>query len=266
MNQQSYPRRHASARRPDRTGGGPLWEQVRADVTRRLRRGEFREGFPSEATLVAEYKVSRQTVRQALRSLREAGLISAGRGRASRVAEKEISQQQGALYSLFASVERAGYRQRSEVRRLDARADGTVATRLGLEESSPLVYLERVRLADEVPLAMDRVWLPARLAAPLLDADFTRTSLYAELDRLCGVRLTGGSEQVRAAVPTVAERATLDIDERTAVLAIDRLGNLRGELVEWRQTLVRGDRFAFVTDLTSPDRTTVTVLAGGRPR
>lgn len=243
-------------RRPtpvDRSSPVPLWAQVRGDVEARLRRGDFADAFPAEMALVEEYAVSRHTVREAIRQLRATGLVEAARGRAPRVTSTEITQAQGTLYSLFASVEASGHTQRSVVRALDARADGTVAARLGLEESTSLVYLERLRLIDDEPLALDRAWLPARIGAPLLDADFTATSLYDELRRLCGVRLTGGQEHVRAVLPTPAERVLLAIPPSAAALAIDRVGELRGQPVEWRETVVRGDRFGLLTDFSRPD-------------
>jgi GntR family transcriptional regulator len=214
--------------------------------------GEFDSAFPGELALTVEYGVSRHTVREALRRLRAEGVVTAERGRAPRLSTgAEIEQPLGALYSLFASVEAAGLAQRSVTRRLDIRADGVVAARLGLEESTPLLYLERLRLAGEQPLAADRVWLPAALAAPLLAADFSRTALYDELATRCGVRLQGGWERISAVVPTPAERALLGTDSRTAAFAIDRLGCARGQPVEWRHTLVRGDRFS-VTAQFSP--------------
>jgi GntR family transcriptional regulator len=124
------------------------------------------------------------------------------------------------------------------------RADGVVAARLGLEESTPLVHLERLRLADAEPLAVDRVWLPEHLAAPLLDVDFGRTALYTEYAARCGVRVTGGHEQIRAVVPGEAERGLLGIGPQVAALAIDRLGLAGDRPVEWRHTLVRADRFS----------------------
>lgn len=243
----------------DRSSPLPLWAQVQQDIERRLRRGDFADSFPGEMALVEDYAVSRHTVREALRSLRESGLVDAARGRAPKVAGNEIAQPQGSLYSLFASVESAGRHQRSIVRTLEARADGTVAARLGLEESTPLIYLERIRLADDEPLAMDRVWLPAQLATPLLDADFTQTSLYDELDRRCDVRLTGGREEIRAVVPTPAERILLDLPDQVAAFVIDRTGEMRGQVVEWRQTIVRGDRFSLHTDFAHPDRLAVSL-------
>ncbi|WP_037609891.1 GntR family transcriptional regulator [Streptacidiphilus rugosus] len=229
-----------------RSAGSPLWAQLRADLLRRLDAGEFLDVFPGEHDLVAEYGVSRHTVREALRQLRAEGLVTAQRGRVSRFgAGRPLEQRMGEAYSLFRSVEEVGAVQRSITRVLDRRADGVIAARLGLEESTPLVYLERLRLADGEPLAVDRVWLPADLAAPLLTVDFTHTSLYDELERHCGARVSGGWERIRAVVPGRGERVLLDCPPTTALFAIDRLGHdADGRPVEWRQTLVRADRFA----------------------
>ena len=156
-----------------------------------------------------------------------------------------------AVDSLFAAVEQAGQEQRSIVRALDVRADVVVAARLGLEDSALLVYLERLRLAADEPLAVDRVWLPEHLAAALLEVDFGRTALYEQLARRCGVQVTGGRETIGAVVPTPAERVLLGIAEaRTvAALAIERLGCSHGHPVEWRHTLARGDRFGVTAPL-----------------
>ncbi len=181
----------------------PLWQQVQADLRARLAAGEFTDAFPGEHALTAHYGVSRHTVREALRALRADGLVTAARGQAPRLGQPaRWSQRMGTLASLFASVEDGGGEQVSHVRRLEVQADGTVAARLGLEESTPLLHLERLRLADCEPLALDRAWLPADLAAPLLDVDFTHTSLYAELAAHCGVHLTESTEHVRAVVAT----------------------------------------------------------------
>lgn len=243
----------------DRSSALPLWAQVQADIERRLHSGEFDEGFPGEMRLVRQYDVSRQTVRAALRTLRESGLVVAGRGRAPQVAGREIAQPQGTLYSLFSSVEGAGHRQRSIVGAFEVLADPIAAGHLGEPGSTPLVHLERVRLVDEEPLAMDRVWLPARIASPLLTADFTNTSLYHELDTRCGVRLTGGHEDVHAVLPSRAERDLLEIDDDVAVFGITRLGEVDGRPVEWRETRIRGDRFSFVSDLRRADGPSVSM-------
>src|SRR5436190_19159912 len=90
----------------DRLAGQPLWAQLLAALRRRLDLDEFADAFPGELALVAEYGVSRHTVREAVRRLREEGLVIAGRGRTPRRAEPAaIEQQLGELYSLFTAVE-----------------------------------------------------------------------------------------------------------------------------------------------------------------
>ncbi|GLW95240.1 GntR family transcriptional regulator [Actinokineospora globicatena] len=240
------------AARLDRSLPTPLWAQLHADLLRRVEGGEFTRSFPGELALAAAYEVSRNTVREALRRLRADGTVVAGRGHPPRLGRQtEITQPLGALYSLFASVRANGLSATSSVRVLDVRADGVVAAKLGLEESTPLLYLERVRFAGGTPLAVDRVWLPHALAAGLRDADFTETSLYRELDERCGIRLTDGQERIRAVVPTPGERRLLAAPADTAALAIDRLGLAGRTPVEWRHTVVRGDRFSVLASFTA---------------
>ena len=79
----------AGAHELDRRGATPLWVQLLADLRRRLGAGEFSDAFPGELALVAEYRVSRHTVREALRRLREEGLVVAERGRPPRLASPD---------------------------------------------------------------------------------------------------------------------------------------------------------------------------------
>jgi GntR family transcriptional regulator len=232
-------------------GRGPLWSRVEADLRQRIDSGEFTDAFPGEHAISQEYGISRHTTREALRRLREEGLVSATRGRAPRVVpEMVIEQPVGALYSLFASVEASGHEQTSVVRALDVRREPEVAARLGLDDATELLHLARLRLSDAEPLALDDVWLPAERTRALLEADFSRTALYAELAERCGIRLSGGHEQVRAVVPTPEQVALLDLPDGEAALCIDRLGEVDGSPFEWRRTLVRGDRFTMTATFT----------------
>jgi len=236
----------------DRTSPVPLWAQLHDDLRRRSEAGEFAEAFPSEMDLVVQYEVSRNTVREAMRRLRSEGMVVASRGRRPRLAdETEIVQPLGALYSLFASVEASGLEQRSVVRALEVRTDADAARRLSRPPAQSLLYLERLRLAGGEPLALDRVWVPEDLGAPLLDVDFAHTGFYDEFLDRAGVALTGGREQIRAVVPSEDDRALLGLKGHGAALVIDRLGCAQGEPVEWRHTLVRGDRFSVVAEFSA---------------
>lgn len=235
----------------ERSSAVPVWRQVERDLRDRLAAGEFATSFPGELELTQQYAVSRHTVREALRQLRAAGTITSGRGRRPRVVPAVITQPTGVAYSLFSSVEAAGLPQVSVVRVKDVRADGVIAARLGLEESTPLFHLERLRLAGDEPLALDRAWLPASIAEPLLATDFRRTSLYDELLALTGIPVTGGEETVRAVIPTRPEHAALGLVAPAAVFAVERTATSSGVPVEWRHTLIRADRFWLTSELAS---------------
>lgn len=228
--------------RPDRAATAPLWSQVCDDLRRRIGAGEFAPGFPGELTLTEEYDVSRHTIREALRVLRGEGLVVSGRGRSSTIAAPRVRQRLDSLYSLFDSLESQGIVQDSIVLRLAATTNATVADYLDLPHDSDLVVLERVRLADREPFALDTSWMPATLAAPLLQRDFTHSGLYAELKRI-GVEIDAASERVAAiAAPRhIAEH--LGIPAASPVFSIERRAASRGRPAEWRETFVRGDRF-----------------------
>lgn len=230
----------------------PKWREISNDLRRRLATGEFDERFPTDRELVDEYDVSRHTVREAVRTLTEEGLVTRRRGRGSYRTPRSFSQPVGAMYSLFQSVEQSGAVQTSVVIRQEALHDDRVAKALDLPGDSQLFYLERTRLADGQPLALDRVWLPLSVAEPLMDANFSRTALYAELRTRCGVVPEHGVEQSRPVTLDRESALRLGLAPGDPAFEIERRTTSGGRPLEWRITLVRGDRFAFVAQWDSP--------------
>lgn len=243
----------------DRSDPLPLWAQVLADLERRLHDGEFTDAFPTDLQLTKDYGVSRHTAREAVRRLQAEGVVTRERGRGTFVAAPTIEQATGAIYSLFRSIEARGLEQRSEVLDLGLTRDADVAGRLGLAADAQLVRLERLRSADGQVLAHDTAWLPAAIAAPLLDVDFTHTALYDELAQRCDVRPTAGTEWIGTELPGADERRLLGVSAKQPVFRIQRRSTADDRPIEWRETLVRGDRYTFVAQW-SPSGSYETVL------
>jgi GntR family transcriptional regulator len=243
----------------------PLWAQLEADLRRRLDAGDFNDGqFPTDLELTEAYGVSRHTVREAVRHLNKTGLLKRERGRGTVVNQAEFEQSLGTLYSLFQSVEANGVEQTSEVLELGVVTDAAASSRLGLDEDAELVLLARIRCAGGAPLAVDRAWLPHELAAPLLDVDWSHTALYAELAR-CGSPVPNqGWERLTPVVPTPSDRARLGLRRGDAAFFLERLGTRGGRPVEWRNTLIRGDRYRFVTDWSAGSTANLRPSAGER--
>jgi GntR family transcriptional regulator len=242
----------------------PLWAQLEAELRRRLTAGAFVERFPTDRELVETYEVSRNTARDAVDRLCAEGLLERHRGRGTFVRAPEFEQPTGALYSLFRSIEAQGVAQTSRVLQLEECVEPAAAQRLELAEGAPLVLLSRLRSAGGQPLALDRVWMPAEVARPLLDADFGRTALYDELAVRCGVVMVEGWERIRPVVPTAVERELLGQPDGEAAFTIERLGRSAGRVVEWRVSLIRGDRYAFVADWQSTGSGTAQGLSAAR--
>lgn len=254
----------ASGARPvDRTCARPLWSQILDDLRRRLADGEFVDGFPGEHVLVAEYDVSRHTVREALRVLRTEGLVSADRGRQPhliQVAADVVAM--GAVCRFSELLELAGHRLRGVVCVREIRRDPTVAALLGLEHDAKLIHLERLRLVGDEPVAVDRSWLPERFGAPLLDADcaeITGSDLYL---RLCGVRATSGRERIAAVAPTEAERRLLGMESREVACAVERVSFAGMTAVEFRRTTLHSRWFGVTATFSVSDGYRMDLSAG----
>ncbi|MDA8290942.1 MAG: GntR family transcriptional regulator [Actinomycetota bacterium] len=222
----------------------PLWAQVLADLRLRLHAGEFAERFPGDHELVAHYGVSRYTIREAVRRLQADGILERRRGLGSFVNRAMIEQPIGKPMSLYRSVDCVGG-QESIVRALELHEDNVAAEKLDCPGET-LVYLERLRLVDGEPLALDRSWLPAARASCLLAVDFRHASLCDELATRCGVATTNGWERIHPVLPGPEECELLQIGARDPAFGIERLTFSGSEPLELRYSVVRGNQFTFI--------------------
>lgn len=225
----------------------PLWAQIVDDLRRRLLGGEFRDRFPTDEELTRDYEVSRQTVREAVRRLTAEGLVVRQRGRGTSVTPPVVEQPLHSFYSLASTVRAKGIEERSEVLAAERRpVVPEVAARLGVDAGTEAVFIERLRFAGAEPIAWDRSWLPAEQAGALLHADLSSGGLYDVLATDCSLRVTGGWERIKPIVPEAVERRLLRLPAKIAAFSIERLA-LVGEMpIEWRKSLIRGDRYSLI--------------------
>ena len=231
----------------DRNSPMPLWAQLVEELTRRLRAGHFEKRLPTDQELMATYGVSRQTARDAVRRLGESFRLERHRGKGTFVRQAQFELPVGIMYSWFQTIESQGAKQYSVVRACELRQDVLVAAELEVDSDLPLFYLERLRLADGIPLALDRIWIPAVLAAPVMETDFTHTALYDELRDKAGIIPTRGQETIHPVIPTPSVARLLEMPRGAAAFTIVRRTWIGDRPLERRDTIVRGDRHAFVS-------------------
>jgi GntR family transcriptional regulator len=113
---------------------------------------------------------------------------------------------------------------------------------LGIGGDQVVQWVERVRYADDEPLALDRSALAIDSVErkAFVGGDLTRGSLYGVLETLCGIRISGGSERLRAVTCGREERRLLRPRRGEGVFEVERIAYAGDRVVEWRRSLVRG--------------------------
>lgn len=233
----------------DRSSPMPLWAQIETDLRDRLASGAFDERFPTDEELRATYGVSRQTVREAVRHMQAEGLLDRRRGRGTTVSRRVLEQPLGASYSLALTIACQGLSEHSEVLAVQRReAQRWTRTELSLPGGEDVLFLERLRFADEEPLSLERSWMPWSSAKGLLDADLEHGSLYEALRAVCGVHVTSGSERIAPIIPPPNDGDLLRCEPHGAAFFVERRTFADSAPIELRHSTVRGDRYRFVTE------------------
>ena len=220
----------------------PLYHQLERTLAERIASGTYGEGLPGELELVAEFGVSRGTVRQALDRLSRRGLIVRHRGRGSFVAPIPLEYPVGRFYHFAHEMSERGIVESSRVlARAVVRPPRRIARRLEIAPDSRCVRLVRLRLAGDRPLLLETSHIPEALAPALRDADLTRGSLYDVLEA-SGVRLNRVTEEVRAVTLAAAEAEPFGLEAASPALALERLAWARDGAAEHRLVLAPSDR------------------------
>lgn len=226
----------------------PLWISIRDEVAGAIAEGVLRPGMrmPSERLLATELGVSRMTLRRAFDALGEDGLVLRQQGARTVIArrlEKSVSRLVG-----FSEDMRARGRTPGAVliARTVARPTKAEMTALRLEADARVVRLERVRLADLKPVAIERAVLPQ---AVLPDPSMVGESLYAALDAL-GMRPVRGTERLRAVAARPRDARYLDCAPGAPLLSVERRCFAAMDVpVEFTETRYLGEAYDFTLDL-----------------
>lgn len=206
-----------------------------------------------ERTLSERFNISRTTVRQALHDLAVEGRIVRRQGRGTFVAPPKVTQNLQ-LSSYTNDMTAQGLRPGSrlvDVAVIEAEPD--VATKLGLPERASVVRLERVRFADDEPMAVETVYLDHARFPDIGDRLTTDVSLYALLEAGYGVIPVGADETIETVLAPPAASRLLGTDATTPMLLLTRSSrDESGVPVEYVRSLYRGDRFRFAARITRP--------------
>jgi len=238
----------------------PLYYQLMQDLRTRIEHGEWKPGdvIPSERELCDTYGISRMTVRQALAELVNDGLLRREQGRGTFVARPKIRKRLSQLTSYTMDMRARGKQASARVLRLEmVPARPKVADALQIEVAQPVALIERLRLTDGEPMAIECCHLSFDGCEAILEEDLSH-SLYELLIERCGVIPTRAQEELEAGLCRSSREAQiLGIQCGEPVLLIRRRTlDQDTRLFEYVESVYRGDNYIFSVELVAEEFST----------
>ncbi len=226
----------------------PLYLQIRNGLARLIREGQLdsHDALPSERVLAERLGISRVTARKAIDRLANEGLVTRRQGSGNYIVPL-LEQPLTRLTSFTEELQQRGFAPSSRwLRRSVGAASPEELVAFGLSPGARVARLERVRLADETPMAYESTALPTSVA---LDPEAVKDSLYAFLAER-GAAPTRALQHFRAANASARQADLLAIPPGQALLFITRVGYMDdGRCVEITHTWCRSDYYDFVVEL-----------------
>ncbi len=217
---------------------------VSNSIREKIYRREWKPGqkLPSEHGLCEKYQVSRGTVRRALSSLVEEGLIYQKQGKGSYVSECALSHPVGIRPLSFAeslSRQNIDYYTDVLVNEVVA-ATPEIANNLGVELKSPVLHLVRVRSDESGPLICQDSYSNLKECPGLHEYDFHRVSLFDAVQQTSNrpIKKAEIRYSARMAGQVIAER--LGVEPVSPMLVLEQVIRLEDDsIIEWSFTWVK---------------------------
>jgi GntR family transcriptional regulator len=200
--------------------------------------------LPTDKELCDLFGVSRMTARQAVSRLAEAGLVRREPGRGTFVAHPRLQRDVSKLMSFTSQMERQGRKASSQVLgRAIEPADPEVAARLGVAQGAEVICIRRIRMADEMPMALEVVVLAADRFGWLESADLNGSLHLALAQR--GVVPSAGEGTLSADVADKDEAHLLGIPIGSPLL-VERLvlHDQEGRPIQFGENRYAAQRYA----------------------
>jgi len=231
----------------------PLYVQLRDALRGKIEGGEWKVGsqLPTEAELMASFKVGRATVRQALQELVNQGLLYRKQGKGTYVSRPRQEDDIETLVSFTAEMMARGVTPGARVLGVWVIIPpAEVREQLDLKDNEKVVRLERLRFGDGLPIALELAHLNHGMVPGIENEDLTG-SLYHRLVHVHGLRIARVQQTIQPALATAREAELLGIRRGSPVLVIDRLSFAdSGKPIEIMHFVYRGDIYQVKAELT----------------
>jgi GntR family transcriptional regulator len=231
----------------------PLYAQVEAVLAASIADGTYPPGsrLPNEESLLERFGVSRTTLQKTVQNLIKRGLIEIRRGKGTFVTQPKITQELTELSGFVEDMRALGRHPSARlVDRQVVPANDRVARQLGLAAGTLVMRIQRVRLADGVPLSFDETWLPKDLGEKVIGNDLETEPIFALLEQKYDTPLVEAEYRLEATCANETVAQALGVEPGSPIFLIERTSYGAGhQPVDYEQLHYRGDQIQFVTRL-----------------
>ncbi len=224
----------------------PVYYQLRNIIQKKIQNGDYREGdlIPSERELSEDFGISRMTVRQAMNHMVAEGLLIREKGRGTFVAKRKIEQRN--IDSFSESAKKKGLVPSTQVlyfAKEPSRED--IAAILGLSLTDSLYVIKRLRYANDIPVALEEVFIPVSLC-PDLEKFELSNSLYRIINDSYGISIAYMDNVIEASTPTLEEKKLLRVSATSPVLRVSGVSfTSKDQKFSYERDVYRADQYAY---------------------
>ena len=235
----------------DKSNPIPLYIQLANYLESMIKSGSFTVGslLPPEGVLSKEAEVNRNTVRHAIELLMQKGLVEKRKGVGTMVKRKSP------LYPVHKLNRMTSFVDDFEIDNVEIEdvilskekipASEELAKTLDLSPGGPVVKIERVRIADKIPLVLEIQYYSFNRFRKLLDMDI-KGSMYEILTQVFNVNLDHSVQTIRAVTPTEEVANSLGINLSTPCIFLESLAYTKEDVcIEVLRSYYSGDRYLF---------------------
>lgn len=227
----------------------PIYLQICDLIREKIDSGEIVIGSRiwSESDIMEKFAVSRNTARKALETLQNEGIVSRIQGKGSFVSQPKVDYGLQYLMSFSEEISQKQLQPTSRVICFKREHPEPIhAENLKIPEDQWVYKLERIRYADQSPIAYQLTFVPENLCPGLLDYNFAQQSLYAVFEQEYNHVLSWQKTVVKPVVadPFIAE--TLRVSLRTPLLYTECITFLAGGTpIESNMNIYLSERYQF---------------------
>ncbi|WP_313540352.1 GntR family transcriptional regulator [Enterococcus sp.] len=206
--------------------------------------------LPNQIDLVAEFGVSRMTIKKAIGILAMEGLVYAQRGAGTKVLNHPFVNKDTTALTIYEGLStemaKAGRTLTSTV--IDFQVtfpDVTIQEKLMLKEEQPVYMIVRLRVLEDEPFILEHTYMPVHLV-PNLTRSHLEQSIYAYVKGDLGVQFAGAYRTISADKSSAFDQQYLHCETDDPVLEIQQIVYQKdGQPIEFSRSRNRYDKRAY---------------------